>query len=185
MKTFIVLGMHRSATALTSKALNEYIYMGDDILPVVFENRKFLHLNSKILKKAGGSWRNPPPEKNILKLAKHFNKEIKNTLAEESEKARFSSGNGRADYLWGWKDPRSVLTIRLFLPYLENPHFICHFRNPIDIANSLARRKSEKYKDLEMTYEEGLKLVNIYNKRLLDFLRYLVKSNKNWPIISH
>ncbi len=163
-KTFVILGMHRSATSLIAGALKDfgvdlgrqllgvnYFFKDDDSkISAHFENIDFLKLNEEILTTAGGSWSNPPSEKNILALKEKFAPRIKKLVKEKSG-------------LWGWKDPRTTLTIKLYLPYLKNPHFICCFREPLEVARSLYRRQ-------KMPVKEGLKLAETYNKRLLDFL---------------
>lgn len=168
-KAFIVLGMHRSATSLVAGALRNFgVDMGKELLggstskiSPHFEDMDFLRLNEQILHTAGGSWRNPPSEKRILALRKKFAPEIKKLVEGKSG-------------LWGWKDPRTTLTIKLYLPYLKNPHFICCFRNPLEVAKSLYRRQ-------KMPIKEGLKLAKIYNKRLLGFLNYYYAS-KNYSL---
>jgi len=152
-KVFVVLGMHRSATSLVSKALLNEIYMGPTPGGNVFESRPFGVLNRAILRRAGGSWHDPPPEQAILNQYDHFRERIIETI--ESDRG--------ARELWGWKDPRTTLTIRLYLPHLENPHFISIFRNPLEVAKSLQRRDG-------FPIERGIRIANIYNTRLINFL---------------
>lgn len=152
-KVFIVLGMHRSATSLLSKALLNEIYMGSCPAPNVFESRSFRLLNQTILRRARGKWHEPPSEQAILDTYEGIRDRIIETIEREK-------GNRE---LWGWKDPRTTLTIRLYLPHLENPHFIPIFRNPLEVAKSLRRRNN-------YSIEKGVRLANIYNTRLLDFL---------------
>lgn len=154
-KVFVVLGMHRSATSLVSKALMTEIYMGKNPRPKVYESKRFRWLNHDILKRAGGDWDKPPPEEAILAQYEHFKPRIINVIRRESE--------GRE--LWGWKEPRTTLTIRLYLPHLENPHFIAIFRNPLEVAKNLERRKHHP-----IPLEQGVRLANEYNRRLLKFL---------------
>jgi hypothetical protein len=169
MKTFVVLGMHRSATSLVAKSLNSVIFMGNNLYGANktnpfghYEEQMFLNMNTKILKLAGGSWDFPPPENEILRVGQILCDEIRaivekmNLLAEE----KFAKRSYK-EPLWGWKDPRTTLTIRCYLPYLQNPHYIVCFRNPEEIAKSL---------NAVLTYEYSLKLVKEYNKRLLKFL---------------
>jgi len=161
MKTFVVLGFPRSATSLIAKGLFNEIYMGEDFLEPnewnvhgYFENKKFLDLNNKILKAAGGGWRDVPSEAAILEKGAKFSNEIQDLIKSES------AGKDH----WGWKEPRTTLTIRLYLPYLENPHFIFCLRDPKEAALSL-----NKFKHVPL--EEGLKLAATYNDRALNFLR--------------
>jgi len=161
MKTFIVLGMHRSATSLVAKGLYESgVHIGDRLIGADisnpyghYEDMDFVSLNEKILNNAKGSWNKPPTEESILGLADIWRHEIKELVEEK-----------QMESLWGWKDPRTILTIRLFLPYLTNPHFIVCFRDPREVAKSLAKR------DRHITRKAGLVLAKIYNDRLLRFL---------------
>lgn len=160
MKTFIILGMHRSATSLVAKGISTIIHVGDQLIPPSpsqpeghYENIKFVNLNDEILKEAGGSWDKPPCEEAILATKALFQDKIQRLLAQESE----------GKELWGWKDPRTILTIKLYLPYIESPHIICCFRDIDEVAKSLSIREgfSESFcKDL----------ANIYNRRLVKFL---------------
>jgi len=152
-KVFVVLGMHRSATSLISKALLNEIYMGPTPGGNVFESRPFGKLNRAILRRAGGGWSNPPPERAILDQYDHFRDRIISTVESEAADRE----------LWGWKDPRTTLTIRLYLPHLVNPHFVTIFRNPLEVAKSLKCRDS-------FPIEKGIEIANIYNARLVSFL---------------
>jgi len=160
-KCFIVLGMHRSATSLIAKGLREEgVFMGNRILEPNEHNKEgywedldFLYLNKRILEAAGGSWDNPPTEEAILNVKNKFKVEILRKV--QARKNSFK--------MWGWKDPRTILTIKLFLPYIQRPHFICCFRGAVDVANSLAKVG-------DVSFEKGLELADIYNNRLLKFM---------------
>lgn len=165
MKTMVILGMHRSATSLVAKGLNNEIFMGDNLLKPrpcnpkgFFEERTFVKLNDRILTAAGGSWDNPPARESILQQTQ-FDAEIKTLVQTAIAKA-----TKKGYEFWGWKDPRSALTIELFLPHLPNPHFVVCYRNPIDVAKSL------KARDPKMSIEKGLALTREYNKRIRDFI---------------
>lgn len=165
MKTIVVLGMHRSATSLIAKGLNNEVFMGSDLISGLkdnpqghFESRKIVLLNDRILKSAGGSWDNPPPEEAIAAQT-GFETLVERTLANHKHQAE-----RRGYKVMGWKDPRSVLTIRLFLPFIENPHFVAVFRDPIEVARSLRRRN-------KFPIEKGMELARVYNDRILKFIR--------------
>jgi hypothetical protein len=162
MKTYIVLGMHRSSTSLVAKGLAGELDMGIDWAnnpyqggsPFrYFEDIRFVGLNDEILEAAGGSWKEVPPEDAILAQREVFAERIRELVEEAS--------SGRD--LWGWKDPRTVLTIRLFVPYLVSPHYICCFRDPVEVGKSLERRG-------DLSAAEGVALARVYNERLLRFL---------------
>lgn len=159
MKTVIVLGMHRSATSLVAKGLFQAgVFMGPELLGPGrgnehghFEDVGLLHLNDRILKIAGGSWDRPPDEENIVLAGQQIESEI------------YAAVKTRQRQLWGWKDPRTTLTIRCYMPFLTNPIFVPCFRDPMDVARSLNSRDG-------MSIEAGYKLARIYNERLIKFL---------------
>lgn len=160
MKTFIVLGMHRSATSLVAGGIEEMgvdvggnkVLLANEHNPAgYFENIDFILLNDRILSSAGGDWKNPPSHESILSVKKEYEEEIKFTIKKNEAE------------VWGWKDPRTVLTIDLYLPHLENPFFLTCFRSPLKVAQSLKKRDG-------MPIEDGIKLAELYNNRLLNFL---------------
>ena len=167
MKTVVVLGMHRSATSLIAKALHDNsVSMGEVVLGASksnpwghFEDLHFIRLNDKILRAAGGTWDSPPPESAILEQRKRFEPEIKAIISAREDELH-------KDYpLWGFKDPRTTLTIRLFHPHLTNPHYIACYRDPHDVAESLRKRDG-------MPINKGLALAKEYNQRLARFMEY-------------
>lgn len=161
MKTFIVLGMHRSATSLVAQGLLKAgVYMGERLLGAHesnphghYEDIDFIHLNDTILKTAGGSWNNPPYENAIIEAGKELEDKIKAIIKLKSIHS-----------LWGWKDPRTTLTIRCYLPYLKNVHFMACYREPLDVAKSLNKRDNTGVM-------VGIALVKIYNDRMNKFLQ--------------
>jgi len=162
IKTFVILGMHRSATSLVAKSMNENVFMGynEEMLPPApdnpegfFENKRFLELNDAILHKAGGNWLEPPLKEAILEQKSEFLSDITSIVNEYNE-------NGLN---WGWKDPRTSLTIPLFHEHLINPHYISVFREPLEVAKSLNRRNG-------ISIEKGMLCAKEYNYRIIQFL---------------
>lgn len=170
MKTLIVLGMHRSITSLVAKGLaDNKVYVGDKLMPPnggnpngYWEDTDFVKMNNRLLALAGGTWRDVPPEERILALKKGYGSEIKSLIRRKEERTKeiFFRENER---IWGWKDPRTILTIKLYLPYLTNPHFILCFRDPLEVARSF--NKTEK-----LPIYEGVDLWREYNKRMINFI---------------
>jgi hypothetical protein len=167
----VILGMHRSATSLVAKGLNNEIFMGDNLLKPrpcnpkgFFEERAFVKLNDRILLAAGGSWDNPPSREAILAQKPKFDDEIKALIHNAVKKATQKGYD-----FWGWKDPRTVLTIDLFLQYLPNPHFTVCYRQPIDVAKSLQAR------DPKMSIAKGIALTQEYNIRIQEFMARWIK----------
>jgi len=163
MKTFIVLGMHRSATSLVSKGIHlagvEMFQLNKAISRRsphgIWEDKNIFTLNKNILEKAGGSWYDPPEESDIIEAGKQFAPKIKSIV-----KRRNALGKN-----WGWKEPRTTLTIKCYTPYLENPHYIACFRDPVEVAKSLNKRNG-------FSMEKGIELTRTYNQRLMEFLKW-------------
>lgn len=166
MKCFIVLGMHRSATSLVAKGLNDNnVCMGQTLLGEDkwnpyghFENVDFVVLNGLILNMAGGGWDNPPPESEIMAAGRHYRDEIKNLILRSQREP-----------MWGWKDPRTTLTIKCYLPFLagQDVHLVAPIRGARQVVKSLCRRN-------KMTQERAQELAAIYHERLMGIL-------ESWP----
>ena len=168
-KTFIVLGMHRSATSLIAKGLHEAgVNMGDDgsrkqyrTNNSFYEDMDFVLMNRKLLRKAGGSWKNPPPREKIIKIGCIHKQSIERLIKRKNKG------------LWGWKDPRTVLTLECYLPWLDDVHLITVFRDRRQVAKSMYKRDRN---DKEISMEKALELADEYNKRLIDLLNNYKKS---------
>ena len=155
----VVLGMHRSGTSLVSSILHAMgVRMGEPVHleglnpesqpQGYWEDQDFNSLNRQIIMAAGGHWRTPPPSGRIAKAAKAYQKEMAQ-LIERKEKAA-TQENLAAEALqgapmwvgWGWKDPRNVLTIGAWWPFIKNRDLrIVRVWRSIDaIVDSLMRR---------------------------------------------
>lgn len=155
IKTVVVLGMHRCGTSMTTGIISKLgVDVGKKLTPRsvanpigYFEDKDFYELNKKILKAAGGNWKSPPVRDKILAQSDKFINQIRELVRKKESK------------LWGWKDPRTNLTIELYLPFLTNPYFIVCRRNPMAVAKSLEQRENMKLKDsisLTKSYEERI-----------------------------
>ena len=159
-KAVVVLGMHRSGTSMTAGILKEIgVSMGRRLFPPKesnpmghFEDLDFLALNLSILEAAGGDEVNVPSAEAIRAQGMSFADRI----------AGLIGARGRG--VWGWKDPRTALTMELFFPYLENPYFIVCRRDAHAVAASLRKRNGY---DLEV----GQKLKEEYDGRIEGFFR--------------
>lgn len=167
-RTIVVLGMHRSGTSMMGAILEKLgVNMGEEKLgasssnPIGhFEDVIFVNINNRILEDAGGSWDEPPDEESINNLEIKYRDDIKRILDEKY----------KVYDIWGWKDPRTSLTIKLYHPFLENVKYIYCLRDESEVANSL-------YKRNKMPIEEGIKLKNIYDKRIEEFLKNIAEDS--------
>ena len=127
-KVYIVLGAPHSATSFISRILGlGGVNMGKFGMvsgrPYYYEDKGFRGVNKKILEEAGGTLQDPPSEEDILNV--DLEKDIKRLLSRERGK------------FWGWKDPRTNLTVEKFLPHLDDDvYLICCFRRPGRLVGS-------------------------------------------------
>ncbi len=168
IKTFVVLGNARSGTTLATGILKALgVAMDADYgKPSVHAPRGFCEsldahlINTKIFQLAAkepiiegidAHW-SPPDHNDILAQKPFVEKDIINFVNKFSQDHE----------LWGFKNPKTSLTIDLFLPHLENPHFIIMQRNPL--TNAIACHKI-----FHLPFDYTYKVVNYYNYRLAEF----------------
>lgn len=160
MRTYIVLGMHRSGTSFISKALAEQgVNMGNDLGKAdwgnphgYWENQDFIELNTKILKHVKGEWDIVPSKKKIRQSAEHHKEEVKELVHKYK------------DDLWGWKDPRTSITLPAYLPHLEDIedndiYLVCMFRKPNKVAQSnekVGNRSAERAEEITRDYNRRI-----------------------------
>ena len=157
-KTVVVIGMHRSGSSLTSGILEALgVDMGERLMaesqanPVgYFEDKTFLRLNRKILHAAGGTWYDPPSPEAIRAQAEAFRPEVEALVQDKPPR-------------WGWKDPRTSLTLDVYLEHLTHPHLVVTHRDPEAIAASLVKRG-------DMQHDEAIALTALYEQRIQAFL---------------
>ena len=149
-KTFVILGCHRSASSLVAKALHEAgVHMGDELLSGLpdnpeghFEDMDFLKKNVELL--GGNIWN-----------------DVDRKLTDADTSTLIAAKNVHP--LWGWKDPRTVLTIEKYYDHLDDPIIIGLFRKPELVAKSMARRG-------DISEQDALALAKAYNRKIIDFL---------------
>lgn len=157
-KQVIILGMHRSGSSLLASICNSLgVNMGSDLLEGLkdnplghYEDKCFVKLNEDILKACDASWDLPASFDKTISVKPKFNNCIQDLI---------NSKTG----IWGWKDPRTSLTIDLYQPYLTNPVYIWCRRDKLKIANSLFERDG-------IPIWAGIKIFEIYESRVKEFL---------------
>lgn len=169
----VVLGMHRSGTSMVSGLLHKMgVNMGERLLKGgvsnpkgYFEDLDFLALNRHILKESDGSWNNPPLKKKLQKSIDKNQNKIKKIINIKNKKSK----------LWGWKEPRTVLTIDAYMNFLppDETKFILIYRNPLTISYSLNKRKKNRLEIMD-----GLELASVYEYELAKFIKKYPKHKK-------
>lgn len=159
--TFIIAGMHRSGTSLTTALVQSAgVGIGKDLIGALpsnqlghFENRDFMLLNETILNYAGGSWCSIPNRDKLDSAFLNNEYYVMNVIQKN-----------RINGLWGWKDPRNSLFFDKYVSYVNNPRIIICWRNPYSIAESLNKRD-------RFDIQFALELCNTYNRFIIENLK--------------
>ena len=157
--------MHRSGTSALAGTLNlAGVYLGGVLNQSIQRNPKglweapavlFMHQN--LLEANGGDWHSPPE-------AVHWGK-----LHEAVRDLFIESRAGQP--IWGFKDPRALLTIEGWFKVLPEMECVGIFRHPAEVALSIHSRNQF---DMEKCFE----IWWAYNRRLLT-----LKQAHGFPII--
>jgi hypothetical protein len=148
-----VLGMHRSGTsALVGTLQQRGLYLGEHSTQNRHnrrgnrENPSVMSLNEAVLNDSGGSWREPP-------AAVAWS-------SQRLDQARMILREYAGHPVWGFKDPRTLLTFDGWEQLLPDIELAGIFRHPSSVARSLASRPN-------LPVADPLGLWKAYNERLL------------------
>lgn len=130
----IVLGMHHSGTSILAEILHRFgVFMQANMHH--HESKFFVDLNDRVIMGGGANWaRNP-----IMPVAE--------VLAKREEARKRIAKHARLKYLdagydgesrWGFKDPRTCVTLPLFAELYPDARYLHILRNENDVATSLA-----------------------------------------------
>ena len=154
-KVICVLGMHRSGTSCLIGCLQENgLYLGDVVNQAPHnkkgnkENLTVREINNLVLQASGGSWNSPPAELLWGDQSRSRRDELIASYPERSN--------------WGFKDPRTMLTLPFWLEALPNMVFVGTFRHPAAVARSFAERDN-------MPLDTALALWKEYNLKLIEY----------------
>jgi len=150
---FIIIGMHRSGTAMVAQLLERLGLFTGRKKQQNHEALFFLNINDWLMRQSYAAWDYPGPFRFLIE-----NKEIR-TLAVDyirsiAESPATASFLGWRKYLryrslfslnfpWGWKDPRNTYTLPLWLQIFPGARVIHICRNGVDVANSLMVRQQK------------------------------------------
>jgi Cupin-like domain len=161
----VVLGMHRSGTSATTRAINllgiplcvqEDLWLGSRGNPTGYwESASLAQFNDRLLREAGAAWWCPPASDELTPL-----------LGSEPLRAAASALFARLHTTdqWVWKDPRICITLPFWREVLDAMlTCILVLRNPLEIAESLRVRDG-------MPLRWGLALWERYSRHALQAL---------------
>ncbi|HEY5036464.1 MAG TPA: glycosyltransferase, partial [Chthoniobacterales bacterium] len=156
-----IAGAHRSGTSMLARLLHATgLALGpeSDLMPAAadnpdgfWENLRFVQLNDEILNAVGAAWDLPPSDDERFEG---------DQFSSIRAKARPLLQQFSADSAWGWKDPRSCLTLPFWQSLIPSLKALVIVRNPLESAYSMRQRNGT-------SYALGLRLWEIYNRRLL------------------
>jgi hypothetical protein len=109
------------------------------------ENKRIMDLHESVLAHSGGSWDAPPSR-------------VTWSSAHAEERGRIIDSYRDAPE-WGFKDPRTLITLDFWREVLPDIVFVGTFRHPRLVADSLLRRNGsslERWLDLWAAYAERL-----------------------------
>jgi hypothetical protein len=164
-RVIAVLGMHRSGTSCLAGSLEQQgLFLGEVNTSAPFNRRgnrerfDVMNLQEEILEASGGSWSSPPA--------------VVEWQAEHAERAEKILAEHAGEPVWGFKDPRTLLTFDGWQRLVPDLEAVGIFRHPLRAAQSLLSRN-------DLPLDAGLALWRAYNERLLDIHR-----RQPFPIVS-
>jgi len=163
-----VLGMHRSGTSATARALNllglplsrppDLVTTRAGNLRGYWEPQSLIAFNEKLLNANQSAWWCPPPRAELLR---NLEAAPPQALAEAS--SAFQSVHYSAQ--WAWKDPRLCLLLPFWQKALNIPVIaFLVLRHPAEVASSLRARN-------RLNHVWGLALWECYTRQALINLR--------------
>ncbi|WP_417465738.1 sulfotransferase [Kordiimonas sp.] len=130
----IILGVHRSGTSLLTRMLERLgVFVGKD-LEQNHESMTMMAINTKFLDSKGATWDQP---------AYADEEDVKENIVRRLLEKNFSNiwqRFGPMQGVWGFKDPRTVCTLPLWLDVFPKAKVLYIRRSPYDIAKSLNTR---------------------------------------------
>lgn len=137
-----IAGMHRSGTSMVARLLNlSGLYLGkeDELFAGrpdnpegFYEHRRFYAINDRILEVFEASWDLPKSMPRGWETDPRLDpiyEDAKKLVAEFKDHPH-----------WGWKDPRSSLTIAFWRRVIPDLKIVVCLRNPADVCGSLTKR---------------------------------------------
>jgi len=148
-----VLGMHRSGTSALAGSLEQHgLFLGHVSTSNAHnpkgnrESTEVRRLNEDVLRSSGGAWKAPPPD---VRWSDDHDERARRLLADHAGQA-----------VWGFKDPRTLLTLDGWHALVPDLEHVGIFRHPLRVARSLEQRDG-------MEREAAVALWRAYNERLI------------------
>lgn len=172
----IIIGMHRSGTTMLSQVLEKHgLYQGKK-KEENNESTFFIKLNEWILRELGGRWDEP---ENLVDTTSHSPEHldaIVRYIEDQLCSPRAIEYLGITRYLdtqsilelrspWSWKDPRTSLTLDIWLRIFPEAKIIHIIRHGVDVASSLRIRSREYLRVNTQIYGKRRLIYSLFGKR--------------------
>ena len=136
----ILLGMHHSGTSIFSEVLARHgVFMHATMRH--HESKFFTRdINGALIMGGGANWANDPimPSRDVLAKTGA----VREMLEQKALKKFLRDGYDGVSP-WGWKDPRTCVTLPLFLEIFPKARLLHIVRNENDVAESLSSRSKK------------------------------------------
>jgi len=157
IKTIVILTVGKTGSSFLSSLLSCLgIYMGK--VGSLWEDESFARMENQFLKYLNKSYFEFPSRKEIIKIEKYFREDMLELIKTRSNRK-----------LWGWKNPRTALSARIWHRHLTNPYYIWLMRSIEGNVGSLIKRYRKTKQDRTVT--EWVEHVQYYNNEIESFLK--------------
>jgi len=193
-KPLIILGMHRSGTSLLAHWLTncgfnlgeEMIGPGNGNVNGHFEDLDLYRLHETILRKNNRNYKLREP------VSLNYNQKLRNEAMAIYDKRKSQD-------CWGWKEPRTCLTMDLWKEIIPSYNCLIVYRDYHQVVDSFIRRKQKAIQSLQNPFEKAIQKAKYqflqqssaqsfldvwieYNRRILEEVSQL--ASKNFLVIS-
>ena len=155
----IIIGMHRSGTTLLTKLLEVCGVFWGGSKDEYNESLCFQSINEKLFAITNATWDKPESVDSLFsdsRLAKSAESLIRSNLDNFFFKEYFRDhwplrfSRFTKEYaFWGWKDPRNVFTLPVWMDFFPDARVIHILRNGLDVSASLWLRETTRSEGLE------------------------------------
>ena len=158
----IVIGMHRSGTSMVVGMLHKLgVYMDPEMLDSEVSGQlqsersrtdgygeavAFRLANEAVMRRANADWQYPEQfleRRDLPAFAKGCNQLLNIAASTSLQSDYLDKYPGRAPQLWGWKDPRTSLTLPYWLKLFPEARLLHVRRDPEAVIKSLQKRDIE------------------------------------------
>ena len=166
----IITGMHRSGTSMLTRMMEKLgVFVGKK--KDRFGNHEaiyFLNFNKWLMHQSGAAWDAPEALRYLLEnaevraLAIDYLRYMMNSPHVVSYlglgKYLRYRGTDKLDMPWGWKDPRNIYTLPIWLNLYPNAKVLHIYRHGVDVANSLKVRVEQPLANARKLHERRRRL---------------------------